>query len=338
MSKVCRTLAKAYDDRQWFWTWYGRQTVYTIRQASIRAGVSVALLRQWERRYGVVRPARTTSGYRMYDAAAIDRLRAMRALVDEGWAPSTAATEIMRRDADGDSELLATEGPGQSAAAPSEPAASSELPGLFVAAATAFDPTAVEGVLDEMFAQGTFEQVAETLLAPALRDLGEAWAAGRIDVAAEHAASHAVLRRLAAAYQAAGRPTRGGYRVLVGMPPGARHELGALIFAIAARRAALDVLYLGADVPVRDWLEAVRKAGASAVVIGVVGEADVESADDVRDAIEAEGAGVLVAFGGAAAPALEGSAITLVLPQGLRNAVDALQTALEDRARARPRG
>ncbi len=43
--------------------------MYSIKQASIRSGVSVPLIRAWERRYGVVSPQRTASGYRLYDDA-----------------------------------------------------------------------------------------------------------------------------------------------------------------------------------------------------------------------------------------------------------------------------
>ncbi|MCY7417007.1 MAG: MerR family transcriptional regulator, partial [Chloroflexi bacterium] len=72
--------------------------MYTIKQAALRAGVSVPVLRQWERRYGFIVPGRTASGYRTYDDADISRVRAMRALVDEGWAPSAAAESL--RDVD----------------------------------------------------------------------------------------------------------------------------------------------------------------------------------------------------------------------------------------------
>ncbi len=68
--------------------------MYTIKQASLRAGVSIEVLRAWERRYGIVRPERTESGYRLYDDSAIDRVRAMRQLVDSGWSASQAAREI----------------------------------------------------------------------------------------------------------------------------------------------------------------------------------------------------------------------------------------------------
>ena len=59
-----------------------------------------------------------------------------------------------------------------------------------------------------------------------------------------------------------------GSGVLVGLPPGARHELGALAFAVAARRAGLPTLYLGPDLPVADWVAPARRIGPMAAVIG----------------------------------------------------------------------
>ena len=48
--------------------------MYTIKEASSRSGVPVATIRAWERRYRAVEPARTASGYRLYDDEAVDRL------------------------------------------------------------------------------------------------------------------------------------------------------------------------------------------------------------------------------------------------------------------------
>src|SRR5688572_18849646 len=80
--------------------------MYTIKQAAARSGVPVPLLRAWERRYGVVSPSRTASGYRLYEETDVARLRAMRRLIGEGWSASTAATEIANLDDAGIDDLL----------------------------------------------------------------------------------------------------------------------------------------------------------------------------------------------------------------------------------------
>ncbi len=298
--------------------------MYTIKQAASRAGVSVPLLRAWERRYGIVDPARTDAGYRLYDDASIARLRAMRRLVDDGWSPRAAAATLRTADAETVRTIVGSLPTG---AEPTDRA--DDLVDRFVTAAADLDEPRVEAVLDEMFALGTFEHVAAELVMPALVALGDAWAAGRVDVAAEHAASHAVLRRLGTAFIAAGRPPHERDLVLVGLPPGARHELGALAFGIAARRAGLPLVYLGPDLPVQDWIEAAVHLAARAAVIGVVTPADVDPARRVAAALHAARPSLLIAFGGRAAPSGSARDGAIRLPAELPAAVDALRAALE---------
>jgi hypothetical protein len=177
---------------------------------------------------------------------------------------------------------------------------------------------------------------------PAVVALGDAWAAGRIDVAAEHLASHAVLRRLAAAYQAAGRPNTEKGSILVGLPPGSRHELGGLAFAVAARRAGLPILYLGPDLPIEDWVATAERVGARAAVIGSVTPGDRPAAQRVASALLAAHPGLLIAFGGKHPPSQSGDSATthgeatpagppvlVRLPERLTAAVDAIRHELE---------
>src|SRR4051794_20126377 len=74
---------------------YYVQAMYNIKQAAERAGVSVPVLRAWERRYGIVRPERSASGYRRFDDDSVARVRTMRGLVEAGWSPSEAAAAIL---------------------------------------------------------------------------------------------------------------------------------------------------------------------------------------------------------------------------------------------------
>ena len=294
--------------------------MYTIKQAAQRAGVNVQLLRAWERRYGIVRPGRTASGYRLYDDAAIERLQTMRRLVDSGWAPSQAAREIERHG------IPRTAG----ASSGRDPSDRLDLSNAFIDAAAALDERQVEAVLDEMFASGSFERIVDDRVMPALRALGDAWAGGAVSVAAEHAASHAVVRRLAAAFEAAGG-IDSGRQVIVGLPPGSRHEIGALAFATAVRRRGIDVIYLGADVPLTSWTDAVSKTRARAVVLGIPTVDDRALAGDVMNAMTAID-DVLVAAGG---PGSADNALppgVLPLPNGIATSAASLGRALIDRS------
>jgi len=270
--------------------------MYAIRTAAARAGVSTEAIRAWERRYGVVSPKRGDNGYRVYDDDAIARLVAMRRLIDAGWSAGLAAQQVIEHGPTADDAA----GANRAAPAGQNPAPNGDLVQAFVRAATVMDSSATEAVLDEMFARGSFERVSEDVVYPALRALGQGWQSGELTVGAEHAASHAVTRRLAAAFDAAGRPNAAGPRVVVGMPPGGRHEIGALGFAIAARRAGYAVTYLGADMPVAEWVKA--SANADVVVLGVMIKADVAPALAVAKAVKEANPEVVVALGGAQAP------------------------------------
>jgi DNA-binding transcriptional MerR regulator len=291
--------------------------MYTIKEAAARTGLSVPVLRAWERRYGVVEPERTPAGYRLYNENDLARLRAMRDLVTRGWSPSTAAASIV--DHPPEPELPAARNSA-------EPAA---LVKAFADAAARMDAAHLEQILDEMTSLGSFEHVAQAYLLPAMVAVGDGWERGDLDVAAEHSASHAVLRRLAAAFEAAGRGGTESRPVLVGLPPGARHELGGLAFSVAARRAGLRITYVGADLPVADWVEAVELAVARAAVIAVPTSADRAAAKELIVALlSANPSGLVVAVGGRGTEADGWPTDVTLLPPGLVDAVDELRRAL----------
>jgi methanogenic corrinoid protein MtbC1 len=235
----------------------------TIKKAAELTGVPEHTLRAWERRYGLVEPDRTAAGYRLYDERALERIRLMHSLVRAGWSPRQAAVESARRAQ-----------------------AEVGLPGEreLVAAAAALDGDAAARVLDAQFARGSFETVVDEWLMPAMTVLGRAWASGEVSVAGEHLVSNLVMRRLAAAYEAAGQPAS-GRTILVGAPPGVDHELGLLAFATAARRAGMATVYLGSQLPAEAWRDAATKVGADAAVSSLYRRRDAARLRPVVEAV-----------------------------------------------------
>jgi len=119
---------------------------------------------------------------------------------------------------------------------------------------------------------------------PALHRLGEAWREEHVGVAAEHFVSAGVMRRLSGLYDATQVAPR-AVRVLVGLPRGTRHEIGALAFAVLLRRAGVDAVYLGADVPPESWVEAAAERPTAAVVLVVPTVEDVPAGREVVGAL-----------------------------------------------------
>ncbi len=307
--------------------------MYTIKEAAARAGLTIPTVRVWERRYGIVRPSRTAAGYRLYDDESIGRLIAMRRLVEnEGWRPSQAAEHVLAVGADaavGGWDVA----PGAAPVSDDRGASSrsAELAvDAFLVAAHQFDVPAMEQILDESFAAQRFESAMDDIVFPALRGIGDAWSAGEIDVAVEHAASETVRRRLARFFDAAGRSDRIP-KVIVGLPPAGQHEIGAFAFAVAARRIGLDVLYLGANVPLDSWLRTVRETGAPVAVVAVVTDSDVAEAAVVAEALLTTSRPLICAVGGPLADDISDAIGAIRLPETLDDAVAAVARIISPR-------
>ena len=247
--------------------------MYTIKRVSEMVGVRVATLRAWQRRYGVVTPIRSSAGYRLYRSADIAVLRRMQALVESGWSPkeaSQAAVAGEARDAARHIDLRQGELRGRSTAPPDEAAVD------LVAAAASLDPVAISRLLDERFAAISFEQLIDGWLLPELERLGIAWATGQVSVAGEHMVAAAVQRerRLRCGRPRRWRNSSLADRLASRLSPRARHPQ----LATAARRQGIDVIHLGTDLPLSDWLSAVARQRPDAVVIAVPMPSDVAPA------------------------------------------------------------
>lgn len=266
--------------------------MYTIKRAAELTNIGVATLRAWERRYGVVAPSRSEGRYRLYSDDDVRALSIMVSLVGDGWTASEAAAETLRRVNGGRVAGTAASGGGSAPVF----ASLDELDALLAAAAD-LDAAAISAILDRALARDEFAVVAGQWLMPILTAVGGAWADGRVTAAGEHLISYAVQRRLAALYDAAARETSGPL-VVLGLPPGSRHELGLLAFAVAARQGGLHTSYLGADLPLEDWVVAVSRGGARGAVLSVPRLADVVPAQSVVDRLAQTAPGVVVAVGG----------------------------------------
>jgi excisionase family DNA binding protein len=127
---------------------------------------------------------------------------------------------------------------------------------------------------DETLARHDFERLAqgvpvidlcERVITPALRRVGDAWAAGELTIAAEHRASAICERLLASrAHQPPGRP-RG--IAVTATPPSERHGLPALMAAACLREDRWLVHHLAADLPVAEVIGLALDAGADLVVL-----------------------------------------------------------------------
>ena len=144
-------------------------------------------------------------------------------------------------------------------------------------------------------------EVYVELLVPSLRGIGEAWAAGEIDIGVEHRASVIAMRligRLGPRFNRRGQ-TRGS--VVLGAPAGDRHGLPSALLADLVRGIGFTVVDLGADTPAASFARAAEAAERLvAVAVGVTTPENDEEVRALADALHRALPDVPVLIGGAA--------------------------------------
>jgi MerR family transcriptional regulator, light-induced transcriptional regulator len=250
-----------------------------IGELSRRTGVSVDVLRVWERRYGLLSPERTPGGQRLYSAGDEQRIRAMRSHLDDGLSAGEAA-RLVSRPATG------------------SPATPRELAAALETALDALDEARAHATLDQVFDDLGIEVALTDVLMPYLRGLGDRWACAEVSVAEEHFASRLLQARLLAA--ARGWDAGGGPRALLACPPGEAHDLALISFGIALRRRGWRITYLGASTPIGSLLDMAQALDARIVVLSAT--TPVRFAD-VSDSLRTLAAAVPLALAGEGANA-----------------------------------
>jgi MerR family transcriptional regulator, light-induced transcriptional regulator len=275
----------------------GTEPNLRIGELSRRVGVSPELLRAWERRYGLLEPARTGGGLRLYSADDVQRVRAMQAHLQSGLSAAEAAR-------------LARAG------AASEPPAAAEAPALHDAgelcrALDVLDAQAAHLVLDRMLARYTLETVLAGVVIPYLRDLGDRWERGEASVTQEHFASNLLRGRLLAL--ARGWERGAGPAALLACAPGEQHDLPLIMFGLALREQGWRIAFLGADTPVASVAEAAERLDPALVVVSAV---RAESLARERSALRALARDRRLALAGAGADAAVARAVGAELLAG----------------------
>ncbi len=247
--------------------------LYRIGTVARMTGFSTAVLRAWERRFGLLEPVRGAGGHRLYTPDDLRVLERVRELLDEGRSIGEIAPVGRER-------LLEERSRGASAdAAPvARVPRSAQRPVAWlescrdeiVDAAIAVDGDRIEHALDEVFAGVPPEIVLSNVIEPAAREIGDAWMEDRCSVAGEHLASGIFVKRLHALVHARNATTgTGAARVVCACFPDEGHELGALSVAFHLCRLGLHVTYLGARLPFEDLEVALRKVEPSGAYISV---------------------------------------------------------------------
>lgn len=204
-----------------------------IAAVAQRTGIGADTLRKWERRYGVLRPNRTTGGQRRYDTMDVARVEWLRDRLTEGFRIGEAAALLEDN-------------------APTTSASTGGLRDAIVVAVSDPDARQLTALVEQAFTLHHVETAVEDIVAPALRTIGDRWREGPECIAEEHLLSEAVRSRLRGLLADRRHAVRG--TAVLACAPGERHELGLLALAVLLQADGWLAVYLGADAPLESSL------------------------------------------------------------------------------------
>lgn len=238
--------------------------VYPVRIVLKRTGLTAELLRAWERRYGVVAPARTAGGQRLYSEDDVARLSLLRRATLYGHSigrlselPDDEIASFLD-----DSVQAEPARAGDAAFAPATVRRCLE-------AVHWMDGAALDSALRRAALVMGPAAFAEHVVAPLVREIGEQWHQGRLRIVQEHLAT-AIIRQVISGLLAFTAGDASAPIFVAATTSGQHHELGAMMAAAAAAAAGWRVNYLGPDLPGEEIAVAAVRLQARAIGLSLV--------------------------------------------------------------------
>ncbi|MEY4632499.1 MAG: hypothetical protein RIQ81_2619 [Pseudomonadota bacterium] len=260
---------------------------FNIKAVVKYSGINAHTLRAWERRYGVIKPAREGNGRRMYSPAEAERLKMLAHLVGLGHAignlsrlSDSELRALYRRSAyspKGEETRDAEGATGRPLKLVTTPEDISRSCKKVLDILSNFELEKLHVELERAKAQHSVRSFVLDVVLPLVVLVGDLVLAGRMSIAQEHALS-AILRvqlgeivgslRRGPENHQDGQPVRRPFSVVMATQDGDLHEFGILMSAVLCAASGVQCHYLGANLPARPLAEAAAILRADAVLVG----------------------------------------------------------------------
>ena len=315
--------------------------VFNLKVVLKETGLAADTLRAWERRYGLPMPQRTAGGHRLYSQRDIETIKWLMQRQEEGLSISRAV-DLWNEQISSGTDPLAGSVQTSSVLAPSLPVQYQSpdttldaLRAAWIEACMNFSESTSEQVLNQAFSMFPVESVCIEVLQKGMTEIGELWYQNRASVQQEHFASALAIRKLDTLLSASPAPTR-DQTVLVGCPSEELHTFTPLLLSLLLRRRGLNVLYLGANVPVSQFTETIQSSKADLVVL--IAQLLTTAATLQQTTLRLSSQNILVAYGGrifSLRPELAGYIQGYFLGKDLVTALEEIEIILNSKAKQR---
>jgi MerR family transcriptional regulator, light-induced transcriptional regulator len=242
---------------------------YPIKVVSQMTGLSVFVIRAWEKRYNVVTPSRTDTNRRLYSEEDIEKLKLLNNAVQKGYNIGGVANLSI----DELRSILEQKPPINSAAEKDLSTETFTDLGITInsciEAIKNYDGKMLETILLKSSAKMSQPQLIEHLIVPLVYKIGDLWQDGYIRTANEHLASP-VIRSFLVNLIDRNKFYENSPIIVSATPSGQEHEFGALIAGVVAASLGWKVIYLGPNLPLEEIIAVTVNMKAKVVSLSIV--------------------------------------------------------------------
>lgn len=249
---------------------------YPIKAVANLTGLSIHVIRAWEKRYNVVSPERTETNRRLYSAEDVEKLKLLHLASEKGYAISSIASLSIF---DLKSIVFSEESDENTSNKDRE-----DLEHQIFFEDNKYLKNCLEAVKNlnahelekELYkALVDYPQIKfiDTIISPLLQIIGDMWKTGEIRILHEHI-STAVIRKFLTQLIDNNSITANAPSILIATPKGQLHELGALLVGVIASSDGWNVTYMGPDLPGEEIAAAIERLSPKIVALSIVYPSD----------------------------------------------------------------
>lgn len=219
---------------------------FTIKELETLSGIKAHTIRIWEQRYNFIKPSRTATNIRTYSNEELKTILTVALLNKHGYKISRIDTMPPEQRSQEVLNLNTEEAQNELQV--------NELIGCMID----LNIRRFEMLLNESIQRIGIEATIKTIIFTFLEKIGILWQTGRINPAHEHIVSNIIRQKLVAAIEGLPFPQQQKPLLLLLLPEDEHHELGLLFVYYLLKQKGLHVIYLGANVPLKDAQYVVR--------------------------------------------------------------------------------
>ncbi len=213
---------------------------FTIKDLENLSGIKAHTIRIWEQRYNFLNPSRTDTNIRYYSNEELITLLNIALLNKYGYKIShidkMEPIEMKERI------LSLTQSEAQLERIVNE----------LIECMVDLRIEDFESVLDFQIATKGIEKTITQIIFPFLERIGILWVTSRVNPAQEHLVTNIIRQKLIVGIEKTVPTLQASATALLFLPEGEHHELGILFMYYLLKSRGVKVLYLGANVPMRD--------------------------------------------------------------------------------------